>query len=302
MKKISVKKAARRVVIACLLVLLAVGVFCAGYFTYYFSLDDSIRTLIWMKNKIDAKYYEEISEEDFLDAALDGINGLLDSYSTCYTPDEYLSAASSMAGHKEGLGLTFLTGVGLLVYRVSGNSPAEESGIQEGTYLVGYALAGESVQEATSYNDFAAFLAEIPADTAFTVVFAETAQGDNSVTYTICKSEYTENYAFYRSSDSAYRFTGEDALTETAYDGAIPALGGDTAYIRLNQFAGNAAEQVEMCLEIFKREGKTNLILDLRNNGGGSMSVLEDIAAFFMKDATSNSAVVAVAKYKSGSE
>lgn len=290
-----------KIISAVLIVAVATAVFFAGFFVHYISMDESIRTLAWIKKHMDKYYIEDISEEDFLTAAMGGVDGLLDDYSQCYTPDEYISASNSNAGYKEGMGLTFwLDGDNTLIYRVSGNSPAEKVGIKEGSYLFGFGSSEKNIVYSCVYNDFLSFLSS--ADGEFCLCLAEDEEGNGKQLYKIARESFVENYAFYRSDSSAYRFSGDNALDEELYDGAISSLKKDTAYIRLNQFAGNAAKQVEKCLEIFKREGKKNLILDLRNNGGGNMEVLQNIASFFVKDAKNNGPLVAVAKYKDGSE
>lgn len=291
----------KRIISAVLITVVAAAVFFAGFFTHYISMDESIRTLGWIKKHIEEDYVGDISDEDFLNSAMKGIDDLLDDYSQCYTPDEYIAAADSSAGRKEGMGLSFLLdGDNTLIYRVSGNSPAEKVGIKEGSYLFGFGVSESDITYSCLYNDLSEFLSS--AEGEFYLCLAEDKEGNGKRLYKISRESFVENYVFYRSDSSAYRFSGKNALDEESYDGAIPSLDKDTAYIRLNQFAGNAAEQVEKCLEIFKREGKKNLILDLRNNGGGNMDVLQDIASFFVKDAKNNGPLVAVAKYKDGSE
>ena len=72
-----------------------------------------------------------------------------------------------------------------------------------------------------------------------------------------------------------------------------------TAYIRLTQFNGNAATEFQLAMDKFKEEGKTNLVLDLRSNGGGYMNILQEIASYFCKG-ESGSSLVALAKYREG--
>lgn len=305
MKAISDKKTKRfkKAIKIVLALAVVVAVFFAGFFTYYLTLDDSIRSLIWVKDKIESHYYDGMTDEEFLEAATDGVDNALDAYSTYYTPAEYEQAKASSQGSQEGIGISFLTANGnMFVYKVAGNSPAEEAGIQAGMYVIGFGTTEEAITYSSAYEDFLAFFSEIPNEQPFVLVVAENADGRAARAYTVQRKAYTENYVCYSSNASAYRFGGEKALDKTAYDGAIEALPDDTAYIRFSQFAGNAAKQMELALEIFRSEGKTNLILDLRNNGGGDMEVLRGVASFFLKEAEGNSPVVAVARYSDGRE
>jgi carboxyl-terminal processing protease len=55
-------------------------------------------------------------------------------------------------------------------------------------------------------------------------------------------------------------------------------------YMRLYSFSTNADQQVREALEDFEREGVQYWVLDLRDNGGGYIDVLERIASNFLKN------------------
>lgn len=77
---------------------------------------------------------------------------------------------------------------------------------------------------------------------------------------------------------------------------------GDAAYIRLSSFYGNAAAEFGRAAQAYKEDGKTKLLFDLRNDGGGSVSVMQGIAAYLMKDARSDTEPVMHAVYGNGRE
>ena len=113
----------------------------------------------------------------------------------------------------------------------------------------------------------------------------------------VAKEAFIENYVFYRSRASAYIFTGENATVLTESENVLSALDEETAYIRLTQFNGQAAQEFAAVMDIFKEEKKKNLILDLRSNGGGYLNILQDIAGYFCKGATDGTPLVAIADY-----
>ena len=79
-------------------------------------------------------------------------------------------------------------------------------------------------------------------------------------------------------------------------------VSGDVAYIRLSSFYGNAVEEFGRAAQAYKEDGKGRLLFDLRNDGGGSVGVMQGIAAYLMKDAASDAEPVMRAVYGNGRE
>ena len=277
--------------------------FFAGFFTYSAAMDKELRSLIKIKNTIQSEYYEEITDEEFYGALFDAVNeNLLDDYSWYMDGDEFAEFIREGTGEWSGLGLAFsVRGENgeprMLITSVSGNSPAESAGIMEGSLIVGYGESETTLIYDTEFENFQVFLSEKQKGEEITLCL-ETAGTRQFVQ--IAKSTFMENYVFYRSQTTAYRFVGEDALDKESYAGELPALGGETAYIRLTQFNGNAAAQFKMAMAAFKEEGKKNLVLDLRGNGGGYLDILQEIAAYFCKNSNEKKPIAATAKSRDG--
>ena len=83
---------------AAVAVLAAAALFFAGYFVYYLTLPSEVRSLLWIKDKIQSEYYEDVSDDEFWDAVLDGAVSVLDQYSAYYTADEYDVVVDSSRG------------------------------------------------------------------------------------------------------------------------------------------------------------------------------------------------------------
>ena len=103
--------------------------------------------------------------------------------------------------------------------------------------------------------------------------------GESTRFVTVYRAAYVENYVFYRDQKKGYGFTGNKADKLTERGEGIPLLDSQTAYIRLTQFNGSAAEEFAQAMSLFKRENKKNLILDLRGNGGGYLDVMREISS-----------------------
>ena len=263
-------------------------------------MEEDMRTLINVKDKIDKEYYEEIPDDVFYDAIFDAVNNdVLDAYSQYIRPQEYEQNNAVNAGNRSGIGISFLTQTSegaqqLLVARVAGNSPAEESGICVGERVTGFGKTADAIMESVIFDDFKKFLDEQEDETPF-YVRVEGKEGGRVVsTY---KSVYVESYVFYRTKDASYTFTGSKATELTKRGEPLSCLDEDTAYIRLIQFTGRASSLMKQALNLFKEQGKKNLVLDLRENGGGNLDVMQEIASYFCKNAKGKKPLVAVADY-----
>lgn len=279
-------------------ILTAVVIFFSGGLCLWFSLDKEMRDLIKVKHVVDKKYYQDVADDDFYGAIFRAINGqVLDAYSGYMTADEYDSSNKQQAGSRSGIGLSFYTkdvdgNDQMLVVRISGNSPAETSGIKTGDRIVGFGKTSDEIVYNQKLNDFSTFLAERADNENFSVRILRDGMEQDITLY---KAEYVENYVFYKTRDKAYTFDQNRDLIESADGYAF--LDEDTAYLRLIQFGGNASSGFRQVMELFRTGGKKNLVLDLRGNGGGFLDTMQAIASYFCKTATETFPTVAVADY-----
>lgn len=295
-RKMSKKRPILRTFLAICLALLF---FVAGALVFWFSLDSEMRSLIKVKNMIDKEYYQEIEDERFYGALFSTINDtILDPYSHYMTTDEVTATNSDMAGERSGIGIVFSTqaedgSAQLFVIRVCGNSPAEGAGIRAGEFVVAFGKTEKEMKDSVVFDELSAFLSTCQTGEPF---YIKVRAGDEVRNVALSKAEYVESHVFYRSATTAYGFTGKNATEKTAIGDPLSCLDKDTAYIRLRQFAGEAVKEFEGAMEIFKSEGKKNLVLDLRDNGGGYLDVMQEISGFFCKN-TTGKPVVAIADY-----
>ncbi len=276
---------------------IAVIAFFGGYMTSWLSLDGEVRTLLAVKKEIQENYYKEVTDGDFYKAVFGGINeNLLDAYSHYMTPEEFAEAVSDLEGNRQGIGLVF-HGQGekpLRIVRVCGNSPAEKAGIIAGEEIISCGKEEESTVACATFEELAAFLDALANGEEF-FLGVRSPLGDRRVK--LSKQAYVENYVFYRTSTASYAFTGDNATELESRGAPLSYLDGDTAYIRLVQFTGNATAEFAGAMAKFKEEGKKHLILDLRANGGGYLDVMQSIASYFCRNTTEEKPVVAVADY-----
>lgn len=282
---------------------LAILIFVGGYLASALQYDEGLQDLRRIKQAIQNNYYEEITNERFYDVLFSAINEeLLDPYSKYMTADEYMEMKTSATGKWSGIGVTFLTkdelgNKQMLVRRVSGNSPAERAGVVEGDFVVGYGVDENSILESNDYDLFYAFLGERVTNEQFFVKIRRA--GTQDFLLALQKETFVESYVSYRTSTYSLGFSGANALQPIEGNNPLTVLDADTAYVRLTQFNGSASSEFKTVMERFKRDGKKHLVLDLRDNGGGYMNILQEIASYFCKGSSGRS-TIAVAEYKNG--
>jgi hypothetical protein len=124
--------------------------------------------------------------------------------------------------------------------------------------------------------------------------------------FELAKDNYTASYCFMATNSVAWDCTydsGKLKVAEsTTSDKVISYLPEGCAYLSLSQFYGNAKQEFAELIEKFNANNCTSLILDLRNNGGGYVEVMQYISSLFTTNRTGASSVAMTAKYKSGKE
>ncbi len=295
-------KTAQWIVIAAVGAVLVVGAFLAGWFGRYAAIDPRMRGFLWAVDVTEKNFNGEFDE----DALYEELYGLLspDDFSRHYTAEEYAEAEKEAAGENEGYGLS-IDGTGaedeVLVALVVGNSPAYRAGLRAGMRVYAWSADGGEERETASREEF---LAGVRA--AKSCTFTAGYSSENTQTYTVERKAYLASYCYYADSDGSFAFlseSGKPVLTEvTERDGALRGADSATAYLRLDGFSGNAAQELKDCLLKMKDRGRENLVLDLRSDGGGALDILVPIAAHLSKNAPAKSPLITTARYKGGRE
>ncbi len=314
------KKKKKKILIVLLAILIAVGSFFAGFFAYSLSLDKEIRTLIRVKNKIQKEYYQEVSDEAFYNAIFSSVenaknsgyctseeafyeavfagvnNGVLDEYSQYLTEEEFEALRVQSTGKQAGIGVYFLVGqTDLKVSRVAGNSPAEEAGMEKGDEIIAIGVDKTQLQACQNRKELNTYLATIDEGASFYLQW-RTEKGEVKCEQ-MQRKDFIENYVFYKTNELSYGFEGEGSYKAKNVGEPLSYLPRDTAYIKLVQFNGKAHVVFDRAMNLFASQGKKNLVLDLRGNGGGYMNIMQSIAKYFCKNSREGTPVAAIADY-----
>ncbi len=276
------------------LIFLLAGIM-AGWFIGVNSVDERARNLAWLLERVADNYYKEVDDEELYDRVFSALE--LDRFCTYYNVDEYDRVVSESHGDNEGYGVSVTyEGDAVRLYRTIYNSPAEKAGLEAGMYIYRFGPDAENLTQATSSN----FISEFSSMPSATLE-AGFGEGEKAL-YNLSRAAYSAAYCEYCDSEADFRFRGgEETVLENVGEG-ISVLGANTAYIRLAQFEGNAAREFGECLKMMKSRGRTDLVLDLRLDGGGYLSALCGIASHLLKNAEGKSPLVATARYRNGRE
>jgi len=258
----------------------------------------------WIIKTITKNYYTDIPQDQLHKSIMDGgISSVLDRYSAYYTKEEYAEITASNSGRKSGVGVSFSyvpegvneRGSGVLINGVLGGSPAYASGLKEGVF-VSKIKQGEEVVSINSASEFSSYIQSKDDGEKFTFV---TDRGE----YEVSNEEYTASYCLMSTSQVTYSFYYENGEMKLRDDEeGIPFLPDGAAYIKLDQFYGNAVNEFASLMSLYNSKNCTSLILDLRQDGGGYVDVMCGISGIFTGQLQNIGSVAMSAVYKNGTK
>lgn len=213
-------------------------------------LADKYQRLDELDAKVRDVFYKDVPEDDVLEGMLEGyVSGLGDRYSV-YRSDEALTAY-----HDNNSGV--YTGIGISIRKteegfaeiadVTEDGPAEKRGIEVGDML----LEVDGVSLKASYDE------------AVDMISGEVG---TSVTLLIRKHDSDTEKKI-----TVVRAQIDEITVQSAY------LPDDIGYIYIGKFRGVTIAQFENARQELLKQGAKAFIFDVRNNGGGVLSALEQM-------------------------
>ncbi len=280
-----------RTIVAVLLAFTFLFAFTGGYFIARATKNEP--TLAELLAEIKKRSWVLSKEMTDDDIANEIVKSLLaaDKYAKYYSKEEYETMIQDGKGNYGGFGVTFSGGTNKL-YGVVGNSPAYYAGLASGDRITaGKRLTDDNFVNFETADDVIEMLSQ--AETGETVTVRASRTGvffDKE--FQLTKTSYIASYVSYCDSERTVTFvtdakgnvTEVEKLSEDG--GGMSDLPADVGYVRLDSFEGDAAIQFGAAMEKFGAEvdgKKPKLILDLRNNGGGYMDIMLEIASYLVK-------------------
>ena len=218
-----------------------------------YEIIDRYRRLEEVRQTLVNDYYIPLDEEDLVTGAIRGMmDSIGDPYTFYYTPEEMEKANEESSGVYHGVGMAVqLTDDGdIEVIRVYEGSPAEAAGLLSQDRIVqvdGVPVSGENGQ---TLNEA---VQRIQGEDGTTVRLTVLRDGE-TLELDIVRSEVSISYVDYE------------------------IINGNIGYVNIAQFTGNDVTGFQEAVEAFKSAGVSGIVVDLRNNPGGLLTDVVQIA------------------------
>ena len=205
-----------------------------------------------LQNLIEKHYMGDVKEKNLEDGVYKGyINGLNDPYSVYYNKKETKELYESTGGEYSGIGAVMSqnteTGVITLV-QIYKDSPAEKAGLKENDIL--YKVEGKEV----TGKDLSKVVSKVKGEKGTTVEL------------TVLRGEDAKEVTVTATRDTVQAQTIEYKMMDDKI-----------GYIRVSEFDTVTYDQYKEALDDLEKQGMTGLVVDLRNNPGGSLSTVCDM-------------------------
>ncbi|MBQ7131881.1 MAG: PDZ domain-containing protein [Oscillospiraceae bacterium] len=191
-----------------------------------------------------------IDETALLDAIFNGyVSGLDDRYARYYTAEEYQSRLLEDSGELFGIGVTVSQDESgyIRIVGVNEDSPAKSSGIEIGDLII--AVGGNDVLE-TGYSASIDSIAKGEEGSEIELLIN---RGGDELTITVTRR----------------------TMEITSVTGQM--LDGNIAYIKIDSFNEKTGTQFSQVLYKLLNDGAERIIFDVRNNGGGLVSAVDEV-------------------------
>lgn len=202
-------------------------------------------------------YVDSVSLKELQEKAITGMLEKLDPHSAYISAEEFAEANDPLMGEFEGIGVQFrIERDTIQIVNVIPNGPSSKKGI----------LAGDRIVKVDGKN-----VANVKITNKQVLKLLKGKKGTKVIVGIFRKGvKDIFNVEIIR-----------DVIPLTSIDAAV-MLDKKTGFVRLNAFNANTSEEFHNALEKLKSLGAINIILDLRDNGGGVLEDAIEIADEFL--------------------
>ncbi|MBQ6292422.1 MAG: S41 family peptidase [Lachnospiraceae bacterium] len=207
---------------------------------------------------VDVYFVLDYDKEEMINQALKAyVDASDDPYSEYMTAEELAKTMEDSDGSYCGIGVQIQQSTETMettITRVFSNGSAMEEGMKAGDVII---RVGDEDVRKISIDDIVALVRGKEGTTVNVTVYRS--WEDKEITFTLTRRPVQVDTVFY------------EMLTDKI------------AYLQLTEFDMVSVEQMEEALKALKKEGCEQLILDIRDDPGGRLDSVLDIADFFLK-------------------
>ena len=214
-----------------------------------------MKTLTQIIRLVSENYVEEVDMNDILEGAIIGMLDKLDPHSSYISEEQFELVNEQFGGEFEGIGIEFniLEGYITVISPIPG-TPSDRAGLQSGDKIV--RINDESAYKITSKDVLAKLRG--PKGT--------------QVDVTISRPGLDEDFAVTLVRD---KIPIVSVLASFMIDDK-------TGYVKINRFSKTTTREITESLDELENQSMQQLLLDLRNNGGGMMDQAINIVDMFV--------------------
>lgn len=221
----------------------------------YAKISKGLKLFSQVYKQVSSTYVDEIDPESFIEAAIKGMLGTLDPYTSYYTPENSSGIDMLTSGTYGGVGIRLgMRGDSLTVISPMEGTPAGRSGI----------IANDKIVK----------IDDLSTDGLKLDAAADLIRGPEGkeVELTISRDGFTETIVFTLKREKI-------TLNEVLYSGFVKE---NIGYIRLTGFSKSSVSKFKKSLISLKNEGLEGIIIDLRDNPGGLLDAAIKISDMFI--------------------
>lgn len=221
-------------------------------------LSEALESFVTNYQHVIENYYEDLDEEKLLDAAFSAVvSELNDPYSIYMNESDYSNLNITLDGEYEGLGISIYKEKkdgNIIISTVFDNSPASKAGLKDNDVIL-------SVNGKSTVNMTTSELSSMILDGKQRNYEIVIGRDSKEITVSLSKENVEIKSIDYR-----------------VYENNNKKIG----YIYISIFANNTYSQFKMALDALESQGIDSLIVDVRSNTGGHLTVVYKIISLFI--------------------
>ena len=256
---------ARKLLAGFFIVMLGMGLFSFKGDDRNFQIAKNLDLINAIFKELDMFYVDTINPEEMIQNGVEGMLALTDPYTEYYPEEEVSSLKEMTTGKYGGIGAAiryYETKDRIAIIEPTEGMPAAEAGVKAGDIIL--SVGGkEMVRGDMKPQDFSSKVSEAlrgEPGTSFVLKVLRPLKNDSTVL--------------------EFQITRKNIRTNPIpYSGMVRDSIG---YLALSSFTENSAKDFKKAFIELKRKGATSIIIDLRDNGGGSLSEAVDIVNLFV--------------------